>query len=199
MHAFVHPSAYAPIRLSAWAATALLLALAASPALAQDPRLTRLDSAAAAQVSLLADSARVEGLPTEPLIQKALEGRAKGAEPARIVEAVRLLRGQLARARTALGPSADAAELVAGAASLRVGASPSALAELRALRRGGSLVVPLGVLADMVAAGVPVDTAWRSVERLARAGSDDAAYVALRDRMEQPPPQRAPPAIPPGP
>lgn len=195
----MHLTRSLPATLVPAALIALIALVAAVPARAQDARLSRLDSATAAQVVLLADSARVEGLPTEPLIQKALEGRAKGAEPVRIIAAVRQLRTQLASARAALGPDAEPAELVAGAASLRVGASPSALSELRALRRDGSLVVPLGVLADMVADGVPVETAWRSVARLARAGSDDAAYVALRERMEPRPPQRPPPALPPSP
>ena len=180
MRRIIPLAAFPPARL-----VGLFLLCATVPAYAQDPRLSRLDSATAVQVRLVADSARAEGLPAEPLIQKALEGKVKGADSERIVSAVRILRGQLAQAREALGSQADAAELVAGAASLRVGASPAALTELRALRREGSLVVPLGVLADMVAAGVPVDTAWRSVERLARAGSDDADFVALRERMAE--------------
>jgi hypothetical protein len=136
-------------------------------------------------VQAILDSARADGLPTEPLVQKALEGHTKGAEPARIVAAVRTLRANLASARDALGGDADAEELAAAAASLRVGASPRALGELRALRRGRSLVVPLGVLTDMVAHGVPMASAWQSVERLARAGSEDAAYLALRERVER--------------
>ena len=109
MRRIIPLSAFPPARL-----LGLFLLFAAGPAYAQDPRLSRLDSATALQVRLGADSARAEGLPAEPLIQKALEGNVIGAESERIVSAVRILRGQLAQAREALGSQADAAELVAG-------------------------------------------------------------------------------------
>lgn len=164
---------------------ALLLSLGARAAAAQDGRLgARLDQATAAQVTAIADSARAERLPTEPLVQKALEGQAKGAEPARIVAAVRLLRGQLRDARAGLGERASEMELVAGAAALRAGIPRAALAELRSLRRDEALTVPLGVLADMVAHGMAADAAWRSIRDLARSGSDDRGYLALRDRLD---------------
>lgn len=152
----------------------------------QDPRLAaRLDAATVGPVQALVDSARAAGLPAEPLVQKALEGESKGADRARIVAAVRLLYDGLRTAREQLGPEADDAELAAGASTLRAGATPRQLAELRSLRPDRSLVVPLGVLTDLVAHGVPVDEAWSSVERLARAGASDAQFVEMRQRTER--------------
>jgi hypothetical protein len=160
--------------------------LLAGPLAAQDQRLTeRLDSGTATIVQHLVDSARAAGLPTEPLVQKALEGKTMGASPARIEDAVAALLGRLARARAALGPEAASAELVAGASALRAGLTPSSLKQLHALRGGSSLAVPISVLTDLVAQGLPPDEATREVLDLARNGRSDDEFVALRKRMEE--------------
>ncbi|MBA3259417.1 MAG: hypothetical protein H0T68_08135 [Gemmatimonadales bacterium] len=78
---------------------------------AQDQRLAeRLDPTTATAVQLLVDSAGQAGLPTEPLVQKALEGSTLGASGDRIHAAVTTLVGQLGRARDALGGGADGGE-----------------------------------------------------------------------------------------
>ncbi|HYK11547.1 MAG TPA: hypothetical protein VEV39_12165, partial [Gemmatimonadales bacterium] len=51
------------------------------------------------------DSAARAGLPTRPLVEKALEGSAKGASVDAIATAVRSLAQALGTARQALGPS----------------------------------------------------------------------------------------------
>lgn len=154
---------------------------------AQDSRLqTRLPAEVATQVQQLVDSAAQNGLPTEPLIQKALEGQSKGADGGRIVVAVRTLAGQLGEARTALGPSAPAADIVAGAACLKAGATPAMITELRRLRPEQSVAVPLGVLSDLVALGVDVPNAWEQVHSLAAAHGPDTDFLALRDRVSAP-------------
>ena len=153
---------------------------------AQTERLTgRLDERTRAAVAALADSARLEGLPADPLVNKALEGASKGADGARIIAAVRALSGDLARARGALGPAASDLELVAGAAALRAGASPAILSRLRADYPRALLAVPLAVMADLVARGVPADTATRSVVALVRAGAREAELVAFRQGVER--------------
>ena len=56
---------------------------------ARDPRLeTRLDPQTRAAVAAIVDSAKLVGLPVEPLIDKALEGASKRAPGARIISAV---------------------------------------------------------------------------------------------------------------
>jgi hypothetical protein len=159
-----------------------LLALAAAPAAAQDPRLDRLDSATRAAVGAVIDSARAAGLPTEPLVDRALEGATKHAPGDVIATAVRRLAGQLGRAREILGARASSAELESGAAALRAGAGPEVLAELRRSRPRRPLTVPLAVLADLVASGVPSDTAATVVRALVRAADDD--LIAFRRSVE---------------
>jgi hypothetical protein len=152
---------------------------------AQDARLTaRLDAGTAARVAELVDSARVERLPAEPLVQKALEGATMGASSERIARAVQTLLGNLRGARAALGPAATEPDLVAGASSLRAGVTAAALRQLRASRPGQPLAVPLAVLTDLIARGMPQAEAETSVLALARDGGGDAEFLALRRRLE---------------
>lgn len=165
-------------------------------AAAQDPRLeARLDSATRAQVEAALLTARNERLPTEPLVQKALEGASKGAPGPRIVAAVSTVLADLRRAREALGRPAADDELVAAAAALRAGATPEMIGEMRRVAPHGAVAVPLAVFTDLVAGGMGADAAWRSVATLAREGGDDDAFLRLRDRLETPPPG-APPETP---
>jgi len=155
----------------------------AGGAMAQDPRYERLDPDTRARVSQVIDSARALGLPTEPLVQRALEGVLKGASGDRIVAALRRLATDLGTARAALGTGAASAELEAGVAALRAGATPPVLARLRERRRQ-SLTVALAVLADLVARGVPVDVDLvefrRAVERDIALGAPPAAATSVR-------------------
>lgn len=152
---------------------ALLALCGGRSAAAQDARLERLDPAARAVVAGIIDSARAAGLPAEPLVDRALEGVTKRAPGDVIAAAVRRLAAQLTRAREILGPAASPAELESGAAALRAGAGSAVLAALRRTRPRQQLTVPLAVLADLVASGVPVDTAATVVLALASAADDD--------------------------
>ena len=165
---------------------AALLALPAADLRAQDVRLdARLDARTRAALSPVLDSARIAGLPVEPLVDKALEGASKRATGERIVIAVRRLAGQLGTARTALGGTAGEAELIAGANALQAGVRPDVLAALRAERRDVALTVPLGVMAELIARGVPADTAALAVTALTEAGVNDAQLVTLRHDVER--------------
>ena len=170
-------------RLVLASSCALALAVAAAAAQEIDPRLGRLAPETRAPVAALIDSARTARLPVEPLIQRSLEGTLKGAPNELIVAAVRRLAADLAGARSALNPAASSAELVAGAAALRAGASPQVLQELRRRRRG-SLTVALAVLTDLVASRVPVDSAAAAVLALAP-GTPDADLVEFRRAVER--------------
>ncbi|HXL06830.1 MAG TPA: hypothetical protein VN964_07890 [Gemmatimonadales bacterium] len=170
---------------------ATLVALQA-PAQGLDPRLQRLDSISRPIVTALVDSARAVALPTEPLVQRALEGATKRATADRIVAAVRRLALDLSHARDALGPMTSPPELSAAAAALRAGAPPATLTELRRVRRE-SLTVPLAVLTDLVASGVPVDSAAGAVLALA-ARARDADLVEFRRAVERDIALGAPPA-----
>ena len=170
---------------------ATLVALQAA-AQGPDPRLQRLDSISRPIVTALVDSARAAALPTEPLVQRALEGATKRATADRIVAAVRRLALDLSHARDALGPMTSPPELSAAAAALRAGAPPATLTELRRVRRE-SLTVPLAVLTDLVASGVPVDSAAGAVLALA-ARARDADLVEFRRAVERDIALGAPPA-----
>ncbi|HET7025448.1 MAG TPA: hypothetical protein VFI39_09615 [Gemmatimonadales bacterium] len=165
-------------------ATALGITLQAGGLAAQDQRLARLDAATRAGVTVVIDSLRAGGLPTEPLIQKALEGASKGASADRIVMAVRALGRDLGLVHALLGPSATEAELVAGAAAVRGGVAGSDIAALARLQAGRGLLVPLSVLAELVARGVPVDSAAAAVTRVAQRGGGNADFNTLERGIE---------------
>ena len=153
---------------------------------AQDSRLgTKLPRETALEVSRLIDSARALALPTDPLVGVALEGANRRANADRIVRAVREYIGALRSARDALGDGASDAEVVSGAGAVLSGVNASVLRALRAARPREALTVPLVVLADLVARGVPSDTASRAVYVAARAGARDADFTLLRHYIEQ--------------
>jgi hypothetical protein len=149
----------------------------------QDPRLERLDPDTRAAVRAIVDSARGAGLPSEPLVQRALEGATKGATGPRIVAAVRRLSFDLGTARGALGTNASTPELEAGAAALRAGATPELLTHLRDVRKP-PLTMALSVLADLVASGVPPDSAAAAILVLAPKARD-ADLVEFRRAVER--------------
>jgi len=105
------------------------LALVAGPLAAQSARARleeRVPGAAIPVVDSLVQRAIAEGLPTEPLIQKALEGGAKQVTAPRIVAAVQVSLGQLRGARDLLiragdEPPATPAEVTTVAWALRRG------------------------------------------------------------------------------
>jgi hypothetical protein len=158
---------------------------AVMPAHAQEQRLAgRLSVESRARVDSTLAVARAERLPTEPLVDRALEGVAKRAPETLIISAVNRLFGELRLARQAFGQDASNAELTAGASALRAGATRANLERLRRLRPDKPLTIPAGVLADLVAAGVPADTGIAAVLALA-SNAADADYVAFRRNVEQ--------------
>lgn len=160
-----------------------LLALSAALLPAQEAALQqRLDARTAAEVGAVIDSARAAGLPTRPLVSKALEGASKRAPGPRIVAAVRTLAGELRTARTVLGAVSET-ELDAAASALHLGVRQRDLATLRSAREGERLTVPLAVLADLVAYGVPAPAATQAVIRLAAA--EDEELLEFRRDVER--------------
>ena len=179
-----------------------------------DP-LGRLDQPTRYAVEVLLDSARLSGLPTNPLESKALEGVSKRASGRVIVLRVREVFHTLRSAKVALGPRATADELTAAAGALRVGLPPGELAQLARTRHEKQLTVPLVVLSDLITRGVPRETAsstifqlwqkgtadddflglWRGVERDIVSGTDPG--VALLNRAREIPARGPPPAAPP--
>jgi hypothetical protein len=170
------------IRLLGSAAFVLL----AHGALAQDPRLRgALDAETLAKVTRLTDSARAESLPIDPLVGVALEGAQRHASGPRIARAVQDYLVALRGARAALAPDASSPEIVSGAGVLLAGVPADVLKHLRAAQPRRSLTVPLVVLADLLARGVPTDTASHAIESATRANARDEDFTALRRLVEQ--------------
>ena len=152
---------------------------------AQDARAARLDGKLDVETQAVVlrtlDSARTRGLPMEPLVDKALEGATKKAAGPRIQSAVSSLLGRLEAARDALAPNPTPRDITAGADALAFGATREALKAMRAIRPNESVAVPLGVLTQLVASGVPVGRATRVVADLMRRGAKDEQLIALND------------------
>jgi hypothetical protein len=142
---------------------------------AQDPRIgVRLDAPTRKAISALVDSARAQGIPVEPLMEKVYEGMGKGADGPRIVAALRSLTVEMASAHRALGAVASADEIKAAASAMHAGVPAVELGKMKkqsGLRR--SLTLPFTVLADIVSRGVPVQTAANAIRSLVGAGAKD--------------------------
>lgn len=145
-----------------------------------DQRLVnRFPASVAVRLDALVDSAASVGLPTEPLVLRALEGGAKGVPADRIQTSLSRLLGSLGRARDALGANTSASDLTTAASALQTGLEPTRLVELRSLRGDRSLTVPLGAYLDLVARGAVAERAWQRVVDLARRSSADREYEQI--------------------
>jgi len=172
--------------VSACCLAVLTTAISASEVQAQDKRLVgRLGPEAAASVTRIADSVRAVGLPSDPLVAVALEGASRRASTERILAAVREYAAALGSARQTLGDSAASDEIVSAAGVIVAGVAPRFVSDYRAARPVGSLTVPLVVLADLVARGVPADTAAAALGAALRNGVRDEELSEFRRRVER--------------
>jgi hypothetical protein len=145
----------------------------------------RLSPDVATQVIEVVRSAAARGLPTSPLVARALEGASRQANGAAILEAVRRYSTGLAASRRVLGPEARPAEVDAGAGALLAGVPEDSLASLQRARPSGSLVIPLIVLSDFVARGIPAGNASNTVLTATRAGAGDRALLRMRELIHE--------------
>jgi hypothetical protein len=172
---------------------ALALALAASAATMRAQEVDRtlpsqLSAPTRATLERLIDSARVTGLPVDPLYSKVREGVFRGADEPRVLAAVRRLTRDLGDAYSALGDSAGAEEIAAGANALRAGVHPadlSRLRESRGRRPDHPLTVALVVLADLATRGVPPAMAAASVNELVARNVSDGSLLSFRQNVER--------------
>jgi hypothetical protein len=157
------------------------LALFSVPLLSQDPRLkTRLDHPTFVAVSALVDSARVAKLPTAPLVDKALEGAAKGSDGAKIVTAVKQLSVRMGSAKHVLGSSASADEIKSAAGAMDAGLSEHDLARLHAAGGKRPITMPLAVVSDLIAQSVPIPTVTDLVLQLVKSHVPDRSLTLLQ-------------------
>jgi hypothetical protein len=173
----------------------ILAVLAAVPAAhAQAPErgaslLTRLERALDADtyrgVIQVIEGARARALPTDPLVDRALEGAMKRAPGTRIHAAVAALAQRLEVARNALAPAPTEADIAAGAGALAVGVPRETLRSIRSVQPDRPVAVPLGVLTELVTRKVPVDQAATLVVQLLRRGATSTQLVALGEDVQR--------------
>ncbi|MFS8636711.1 MAG: hypothetical protein FWJ74_01405 [Gemmatimonadota bacterium] len=160
--------------------------LAAQEVNAQDARLQqRLDPPTAAAVAALVDSASALGLPTEPLVQKALEGQSKGATGDAIVAAVRALVRDLAIAREALGDDVGPDALSLAAAALDAGVAPSHLERLRLHRSQAAFPAGLAGVVYLTLRGVPAEQSVDLIAAMLDARLSEAEFASLQRMVER--------------
>lgn len=148
----------------------------------------QLSAATRATLERIIDSARVAGLPIDPLYSKVREGVFRSADEARVIAAVQRLGRDLGDARSALGDSARAEEITAGANALRAGiraADLSRLRDARGRRADHPLTVALVVLADLATRGVPPAMAAASVNELVARNVSDGSLLSFRQNVER--------------
>ncbi len=141
---------------------------------------TRFDSITAHAIQGLLEDAREMGLPTRPLINRALEGSARRMGGERIVRVVRELAAALSEAKGVLGPGSTSDELEAAADALRAGYDDRTVAAIRVTRPPGTAVTPLVVLTDLARRGVPTSTARDAVTNIARLPASDETLLGLQ-------------------
>ena len=149
---------------------------------------SQLSPATRATLERYIDSARVAGLPIDPLYSKVRDGVFRAADEARVIAAVQRLGRDLGEARTALGDSAAAEEIAAGANALRAGvrtADLSRLRESRGRKADRPLTVALVVLADLATRGVPAALAAASVNELVARNVSDGSLLSFRQSVER--------------
>jgi hypothetical protein len=155
---------------------AMLMALAfvvgAGSVSAQEPM--------SAELNDILNAARQKGLPTDPIVAKARQGVLFKKSDAKIVAAAQAVSRRLEQAREALGSGATIADLNAGQDALSVeGVTTDMLRVVRRERPSRPVVVPVGLLAQLVASGVNPSYATDLVAKLVRANASDVQLVSL--------------------
>jgi hypothetical protein len=145
---------------------------------------SELDSATQAAVLRELGRARSRGLPVQPLVAKVREGQVKRAAPDRIRLAVAALATRLDSARSALGATSSAPEIIAGADAIAAGVGMPTLRSVRAASGARDLSAPLGALAQLVASGVPARRATEMVLELLRRDAGPRDLLAFGNAVE---------------
>jgi len=142
----------------------------------------------AALVEQLGTAASARGLPVDPLIQKAIEGTAKGVPRERVTAAVRLVVMQLDTAAAALregGVVTDTLVITAGEFAITAGLSGH---DITALARTGAsasaLTVGLRVAGTLSAMGVPTAENIALISTKLRAGQAVGDLLLLPARVQ---------------
>ncbi len=146
----------------------------------QTPVLDIADARARAAIEREIAQAAERGLPVRPLIAKAQEGVTKRATGERIRVAVASQARRLEQARDLLAPSPSEAELISGADALALGVPAPMLKQIRAAYPlTQSVAMPLDVMTELVARGVPAKHALEQITNLMTRGATPAQIASL--------------------
>ena len=140
-------------------------------------------------VRRIAADAAASGLPVDPLVQKAIEGAAKGVPGERVIAAVRALATRLGEAREAVhdagvtAPSGDVVE--GGADALNAGLSRRQVSDLvRVSQPPQDPGLTLRVAATLAALGVPATQASQLVQDMISAGQSPSDLLGLPGQVQ---------------
>jgi hypothetical protein len=165
----------------------VIVALVITPALAAAQEIVPSfagDRESSAELARIVESTRAAGLPVDPILAKVSYGiQVANAAPPRIVGAARTVASRLAIARDALAPSPTSADIAAGADALGSGATREALVAVRKASKNQPLLVPLGVLTQLLASNVPLPRATVIVTDLMKKGATGQQLVAFGDAV----------------
>jgi len=162
-----------------------LIAAASRVTAAQETVLIPSDREANAQVAQIVASAEASGLPTNPIVGKVRYGvTVRRSKPSDLVAAARTVAERLEVARASLEPNPSRLEIEAGASALEW-ATPDALKAVRRASGTRPVVVPLGVLTQLITSNVPVKRATEIVTELIKRGATTPQLVALGNDVQQ--------------
>jgi hypothetical protein len=174
--------------------TAIAMSGWTAPAFAQESSRERAQTVLPAPVFASLDALAVEladeGIPSDPVFNKALEGMAKRVPAERIFPVVTRYAGQLRQAQSAFQGSSNGPLLVAGADAIQRGVT---VEDLRALHGGGQgqgagpQASPMAVLvfADLVEAGVPAERALGVLQEAMRMRTQEGEMLGISARVRQ--------------
>jgi hypothetical protein len=169
----------------------VLLVVAPGPLSAQESARERarvtLPSGLFEEIDALATQAERDGIPSDPLFNKALEGLAKRVPPEQLLPAVNRYAARLREAHGAFGAYANGPLLVAGADALQRGVGADALRRLGRGEEGGPGPSPMAVLvlADLVEAGVPAERALDVLQEALRVRAREQQMLGIPAQVRQ--------------
>ena len=171
--------------LAAVFAFAVAMATVPSDSMAQQATRPTLDPAIDSAIAPIVKETEAARLPSELLYAKAREGQVRRVPVDRIESTVRALAQRIAVAHEALAPNPTTEEVRAATDALAYNVPAGTLREMRRAGRDGSLAVPLGVLTQLVARGVPVEKAAVEVVHLLQRGAMPRNFIALEARVRE--------------
>ena len=140
-------------------------------------------------VQVIAADAAAQGLPVDPLVQKAIEGAAKGVPGDRVIAAVRVLAGRLGQSMAAVreaGVAAPGGDVVEGGAdALNAGLTGRQVSDLvRVSRPPHDPALTLRVAATLAALGVPSKQTLALLQGLISDGRSPSDLLGLPGQVQ---------------